>query len=119
MTDAEVQQQALGLARAAVDGKAEDLLLLEVASLTTLADYFIICNGSSDRQIRAIADRVEEAAKEMGATLHHREGVEEARWALLDYGDVVVHIFDAATREYYRLEELWADAPRLPVSLAA
>lgn len=119
MSDLEARHHADVLAKAALDGKAEDLILLDVRQLTLLADYFLICTGTSDRHVKAIGGRVEAAAKEDGERLHHREGLEEGRWALLDYGDVVVHIFDEQTREYYRLEELWADAPRVSLSLAA
>ncbi len=114
-----MHQRALALAQAALDIKAEDLVLLDVANLTLLADYFLICTGTSDRHVRAVAERLDQAARAAGYKLHHREGAGEARWILLDYGEVVVHIFDPKNREYYRLEELWADARRVAVELAA
>ncbi len=119
MADLEATRHADQLAKAALDGKAEDLVLLDLRQLTLLADYFLICTGTSDRHVRALGQRVETAADDCGAQMHHREGVDEGRWVLLDFGDVVVHIFDPQTREYYRLEELWADAPRVDVTLAA
>ncbi|MBI2299782.1 MAG: ribosome silencing factor [Armatimonadetes bacterium] len=93
-------------------------MVLEIGDLTHLAHYFVICHGTSDRQVRAIADRLEEAADQRGEQLHHREGAREARWILLDYSDVVVHVFDADTRERFRLEDLWADAPRTALAAA-
>lgn len=119
MSDPEAHQRALLLAQAAANLKAEELVLLDVSQLTVLADYFLICNGTSDRHVRSIADRISEAARESGSTKFHSEGLDEGRWILLDYGDVVVHVFDPPTREYYRLEELWGDAPRVAVDLAA
>ncbi len=119
MSDSDSQQRALTLANAAIEGKAEDLVLLDVRGLTLLADYFVICGGTSDRHVHAIADRVDDAGRLAGFKPLHREGEAKARWVLLDYGDVVVHIFAATTREYYRLEELWHDAPRVEVVQAA
>ncbi|MCC7492094.1 MAG: ribosome silencing factor [Fimbriimonadaceae bacterium] len=110
---------ATGLATAALLGKAEDPVLLDVAGLTLLADYFLICSGTSDRHVRALAERVEDAGRELGDKPLHREGVNEGRWVLIDFGDVVVHLFDAAHREKYRLEDLWHDAPRVAVELPA
>ncbi len=102
------------LARAAVDiasdKKASDVILLDIRDVTTIADYFVICSGSNPRQIRAIADAIDEQLGEQGANLLHREGVAESGWILLDFGDVVVHIFGPGEREYYRLERLWSGA---------
>jgi ribosome-associated protein len=102
------------LARAAVDiasdKKASDIILLDIRDVTTFADYFIICSGNNTRQIQAIADAIDEELDKQGATLFHREGVAEAGWVLLDFGDVIVHIFGAKEREYYRLERLWSEA---------
>src|SRR5258706_9584499 len=102
------------LARAAVDAasdkKASDVILLDIRDVTTIADYFVICSGNSHRQIQAIADAIEEQLEEQGAKLLHREGVAEAGWILLDFGDVIVHVFGSKEREYYRLERLWSEA---------
>ncbi len=102
------------LARAAVDiasdKKASDIILLDIRDVTTIADYFVICSGNNSRQIRAIADAIDEQLGEQGANLLHREGVAESGWILLDFGDVIVHIFGLKEREYYRLERLWNQA---------
>ncbi len=102
------------LARAAVDiasdKKASDVILLDIRDVTTIADYFVICSGSNRRQIQAIADAIDEQLVEQGASLLHREGVADAGWILLDFGDVIVHIFGPKEREYYRLESLWSEA---------
>jgi ribosome-associated protein len=102
------------LARAAVeiasDKKASDVILLDIRDVTTIADYFVICSGSNPRQIRAIADAIDEQLGEQGANLLHREGVAESGWILLDFGDIIVHIFGPREREYYRLERLWSGA---------
>ena len=102
------------LARAAVDiasdKKASDVILLDIRDVTTFADYFVICSGNNPRQIRAIADAIDEQLGEQGAKVLHREGDAEHGWILLDFGDVVVHIFGQREREYYRLERLWSEA---------
>jgi ribosome-associated protein len=102
------------LARAAVDiasdKKASDVILLDIREVTTFADYFVICSGSNRRQIQAIADAIDEQLGEQGVKVLHREGIAEAGWILLDFGDVIVHIFGPKEREYYRLESLWSEA---------
>jgi len=90
---------------------AEDVLVLDVAALTTVASYLVIGSGESVRQVKAIAEAVDEALAAEGARLLHSEGLEHGRWVLLDFGDVVVHIFHREAREFYRIERLWADAP--------
>jgi ribosome-associated protein len=94
----------------AYDKKASDVLLLDIRELTTIADYFIICNGNNARQIAAIAEAIEEELRKQGARLLNREGVAESGWLILDYGDIIVHIFGPKEREYYRLERLWSEA---------
>jgi ribosome-associated protein len=103
------------LASAALDRKAESLIALDMRGLTSLADTFLIASGSSDRQVRAIADAVLDAAREHGIRALGSEGLEEGRWALLDFGDVIFHVFQQEARGHYDLERLWADAPRLDV----
>jgi len=102
------------LARAAVDiasdKKASDVILLDIRDVTTIADYFVICSGNNRRQIQAIADAIEKQLVEQGARVLHREGIADAGWILLDFGDVIVHIFGPKEREYYRLESLWSEA---------
>ncbi len=83
--------------------------------LTVIADYFVICSGSSTTQVRAIADFIEEDLKKRGIKPVGIEGAENARWVLMDYGDVIVHIFEEETRAYYELEKFWLDAPRIPI----
>lgn len=84
--------------------------MLDLRPVSLLADYFVICSGNSDRQIRAIRDDIIEEARKEGHRRVRQEGQSASGWVLLDYGDVVVHIFAPAERDYYRLEELWADA---------
>ncbi len=95
---------------AASDKKASDVLLLDIREITTIADYFVICSGSNTRQIQAIGEGIEEELRKQGARLFAREGVPENGWMLLDFGDIIVHIFGPKEREYYRLERLWSDA---------
>ncbi len=99
-------------ADAAAAVKPSYLAILDLRGLCTFTDHFLIASAGSSRQVRAIADRVEEQLKRAHVPMSHREGVGEAQWILLDYRDVVVHIFDDRTREYYDLERLWADAPK-------
>lgn len=101
--------------RACLEKKGENLMVLEVAEMTSLADVFVLCTGNSTRQVKAIADEVEIQLKHAGFTLIGEEGAREALWVLLDYGDVVIHIFERETRYFYNLERLWGDAPRRPV----
>ncbi|MEW6683210.1 MAG: ribosome silencing factor [Nitrospirota bacterium] len=95
------------------DKLAEEVLVLDVAALTTVASYLVIGSGDSVRQVKAIAEAVDEALAAEGVRLLHSEGVEHGRWVLLDYGDVVVHVFHREAREFYRIERLWADAPEV------
>ncbi len=99
-------------ADAAAAVKPSYLAILDLRGLCTFTDHFLIASANSPRQVRAIADRVEEQLERAHVSMSHREGVGEAQWILLDYRDVVVHIFDDRTREYYDLERLWADAPK-------
>lgn len=104
-------------ASAASDKKAVDIIALDVAELLVVTDYFVICTGGTDIQVRAIADEVENQLREKaGVKPIGREGVAEGKWILLDFADVVVHVFQSEEREFYRLEKLWGDAPRLALS---
>lgn len=109
------ERAALQLARRAVelaeDRKASDIVLLSVAELTTLTDYFVICSGGSERQLGAIADGIVEGLKAEGHLPIGREGATSAHWVLLDYGAVIVHVMAWPEREFYALEKLWADGP--------
>ena len=110
----DVLLESLQLAKAAVDiasdKKASDVLLLDIRDISTIADYFVICNGNNSRQIQAIAESLQEELKKQGAQLLYREGVADTGWILLDFGDVMIHIFGPKEREYYRLERLWSEA---------
>lgn len=105
---------AIIAARAASDKKAEDIVALNVAELLVVTDYFVIATGRTDRQVKTIADEVEDRLRvEAGVKPVGREGLTEAKWILLDFGDLVVHVFQPSERDFYRLEKLWGDAPRL------
>jgi ribosome-associated protein len=101
------------LVAAAQDRKAEDVIALDMRGLTSLADTFLIASGSSDRQVRAIAEAVLDAAREAGIRAIGSEGLGEGRWALLDFGDAIFHVFQEDARGHYDLERLWSDAPQL------
>ena len=108
---------ALALARRVVDlaadKKAADIVLLDIHELTTLADYFVICSGSSERQLGAIADGITEGLREEGVRPIGREGSSSAHWLLLDFGAVIAHVMAPPERDFYGLEKLWAEAPLL------
>lgn len=96
---------------AAEDRKAVELRVMYLEKVTDFTDYFVICSGASDRQVQAIADAVDGALRAEGVRPLHVEGYNRAHWVLLDYGDLVVHIFQDETRRFYGLERLWGDAP--------
>jgi ribosome-associated protein len=102
---------AITAAAAASSKQARDVVVLDVSEPLVICDYFVICSGSNDRQVRAIADEIERACREEGVRPIRREGEREARWILLDFIDFVVHVFHEEEREYYDLERLWRDAP--------
>ncbi len=104
------QAQALLAGEIARDKLAEEVVVLDVSALTTVADFLVICSGESTRQVKAVADAVDEALSQEGVRLLRSEGVEHGRWILLDYGAVVVHVFHRETRHFYNLDRLWADA---------
>jgi ribosome-associated protein len=106
-------------ARAALDKKALDLVALDLQGMSSLADFFLVCTGRSTAQIDSIVEAIQIALRAEGIRLRHREGTAESGWLLLDYGDVVVHVFGEGTRAFYALERLWGDAPVLSVELGA
>jgi ribosome-associated protein len=107
--------QALGAASAASSKKAERIAILDVSKQLVITDFFVICNGNTERHVRTIAEEVEKKLREdFGVKPYRREGEREARWVLLDYVDFVVHVFHHEEREYYDLERLWADAGVVP-----
>ena len=101
--------------KAAVEKKATELVLLEMQGVTSYTDYFFICSGKSDRQVQAIAQRIVEVLEEEGVHPLGLEGMSEGKWVLMDYGDVVIHVFLEPVRRFYDLEGLWIDAPRIDV----
>lgn len=111
MTSLEPRETALLCVRYALDKKAYDLLLMDVGQCTSLADFFLICTGRSDTQVQAIAQSIEEHLGALGRKPRTVEGMRTGHWALMDYGDVVVHIFLESVRAFYDLERLWARAP--------
>ncbi|ADL07537.1 ribosome silencing factor [Thermosediminibacter oceani] len=106
---------ALLTAKILSDKKAEDIVVLDISSISVIADYFVVATGRSSIHVKALADEVEEKLSEKGFKIMGKEGYEEARWILLDFADVVVHIFDEEAREYYDLERLWADAVKVDI----
>ena len=102
--------------RAALDKKAVDLAVLDVQGISTVTDYFLVCSGKSTTHVRTISDAIRQELKADGVRPLHAEGRPDSGWVLLDYGDVLVHIFLEDTRAYYALERLWGDAPSLSVS---
>jgi len=96
-----------------LEKKASDLIVFKVGGLTTVAEYFVICSAESHRQVRAIRDHIDDTLSRQGCHLYSTEGEETGRWILMDYSDILVHIFKEDVRSFYALERLWGDAPRL------
>jgi ribosome-associated protein len=112
------REEILQLAAEACDGKnAENLLALNMNEVSLVADYFLICHGNTERQVQAIARGVKETMDENDVHVNRMEGFEQARWILVDIGDVVCHIFHKDERHYYNLERLWGDATQVPLTL--
>ena len=101
-------------ARAASSKKAQDILILDVADLINITDFFVICSGSNDRQVATITDEVLKQMRDAGFKPYRIEGERDRRWVLIDFLDIVVHVFSSADREFYELERLWKDAPVVP-----
>ena len=110
-TDSRIKTQLM--ASTALDKKATELVLLEMRGITTFTDYFLICSGKSDRQVQAIAQSIADVLETEGLKPLGLEGTREGRWILMDYGDVVAHVFLDPVRRFYDLEGLWMDAPRI------
>ena len=111
--NADAREFALAAAKVAASRHCTDIVVLDLRGKSPATDYFVILTGTSDRQMRTVCDEISAAARELGLQRFGRAGYDQARWILLDYVDVVVHIFDAKYREYYDLELLWGDAERL------
>ena len=103
-------------AQEALERKAKDLVILNVGKLTSFTDYFVICSGRSSRQVQTIAENVVNKLGEVGVHPLHVEGRREGHWVLIDYGDLVVHIFFEPIRSIYDLESLWSDAEQVPIT---
>jgi ribosome-associated protein len=109
----DAKEKALLAQTALADKRALDPVVLDMREITLITDFFIICHGTSNVHMRALGDAVVEALKEDGVRPYGVEGRDEGRWVLLDYGDFIVHIFGEEDREFYSLERLWSDAPRV------
>ena len=107
------KEKAVRAQAALIDKRARDPIVLDMRDITLITDYFVVCHGTSNVHIRALGDAVVEALKEEGVRPHGVEGRDEGRWVLLDYGDLIVHIFAEDERRFYDLERLWDDAPRV------
>jgi ribosome-associated protein len=115
MSDKMVEWAQLA-AIAASDKKAKDIVILDIRGLSVIADYFVICSGNSGTQVQAIVKEIREKLEKRGLTMKGMEGFDEARWVLLDFGDVVVHVFRQEERDFYNLERVWGDATQLSIS---
>ena len=114
MTD-KSRKKSLAGASAARDKKASGIVLFKTKGILAYADYLLICSGRSDRQVQAIAQSIENQLKKLGHRPLGVEGMSQGRWVLIDYGDVVVHVFQESVRDFYDLEGLWIDAPRVRI----
>jgi ribosome-associated protein len=113
LTHLDGRDKALRCVKFALEKKAYDLVLMEVGRLTSLADYFLVCTGRSDTQVQAIAQGIEENLARVGVRPLSIEGYARGQWVVIDYGDVVVHVFYEPVRDFYDLDRLWARAPRV------
>ncbi len=102
-------------AKTASDKKAKDVIVLEIAELSVIADYFVICSGNSETQVQAVSKEIKDKMEESNIQVKGIEGMDQARWVLIDLGDVVVHVFHKEERDFYNLERLWRDAPVVEV----
>ena len=109
------RQRALLCINAALEKKAKEMVVLKVSEISAFADYFIICGGTSDRQVRAVAGAIQESLKKEGLVPLGVEGEAGGRWVLLDYDDVIIHVFLESVRSFYDLERLWSEAPQMAV----
>lgn len=111
----DIKQIVLELAQAVFDKKGRDIEILDLEGISMLGDYFLIASANNSKQSQSIADEMEDKAAELGITVQHREGYREGEWILLDFGDIICHVFGGdELREFYGLEELWNDAGRVP-----
>ncbi len=111
----ESKEFALEITDHILSKKGYDIKILELAKISSFADYFVICSADSDVQVRAIADEVDRSLAKQGIKCHYKEGYDALNWVILDYFDVIVHVFHKEARTYYNLEKLWGDAPVIEV----
>ncbi|MBS4217081.1 ribosome silencing factor [Bacillus sp. FJAT-49711] len=97
--------------KAADDKRAEEIVVLNMQGISFIADYFLICHGNSEKQVQAIAREIKDEANKVGLTVNKMEGFDEAKWVLIDMGNIIAHVFHRDDRSYYNLERLWGDAP--------
>jgi ribosome-associated protein len=109
----DVKDKVFKIYKVLEDNKASDIKILYIGDLTVVADYFIIATGNSDTHVKALTDEIEKKLMEEGILVDHIEGYNWGKWVLMDYGDVIVHIFQQIEREFYNLERLWADAKEI------
>lgn len=110
------KQLALLIKEACEDKKAEDIVILDIRKMSSISDYFVIASGNSDRHVRAIADNVLDVLEANKVKCYHKEGLQESKWILLDFSDVMVHVFYPETRNFYNLERLWGEAAQFQES---
>lgn len=111
----ELTKEVKLIVNAAQDKKAFDINVLNIAGLSSIADYFVVASGNNERQAVAIADEIEDKMSEIGLEPLNKEGHQTGRWVLLDYGDIIVHVFHREEREFYNLEKLWVDAESIEI----
>ncbi len=107
-----IKEQVMGLCEVLYNKKAVDIVAINVADKTIIADWFVICSGRVSAQVKALCDEAEEKSAELGLTVLRKEGYTEGRWIVIDYGNILLHIFHPQEREYYNMERLWVDDPR-------
>ena len=106
---------ALEIARVINEKKGQNIKVLDIQSLSTIADYFVIANGTSTRQVKALVDIIEDRMKEIGIDIHHKEGYHNGRWILIDFLSVIVHIFLEEERDFYNIDRVWKDATQVVI----
>lgn len=110
----DIKEFALTLGQAGFDKKGTDITILDLEALSSIADYFVMISATNTKQAQSIADEIEDKGAELGIPMLHREGYHEGEWILLDFGDIICHVFGGnETRQFYGLEQLWNDAPRV------
>ena len=114
-----IREQALALCEALYNKKAMDIVAINVADKTVIADWFVICSGRVSAQVKALCDEVEKKAPELGLAPLRREGYSQGRWIVVDFGAILVHIFHPEERAYYNMERLWADDPEQCIDYSA